>query len=81
MSNTSKAISSGFISVKQWFDADYGNAELAALREKPDKVDYLRVLPFLILHLGCLGVFFTGWSWFSVGAAVFLYLARMFAIT
>jgi stearoyl-CoA desaturase (delta-9 desaturase) len=81
MIKSRKALGYSLISLRQWFDADYGSAKLATLREKPDKVDYLRVLPFLFLHLGCLGVFLTGWSWFAVGTAVILYLVRMFAIT
>jgi len=68
-------------SLKQWFDADYGNGDLAAIRSRPDRVEFVRVLPFLILHLGCLGVFWCGWSWTAVGAAAALYLVRMFAIT
>ncbi|MGH7950981.1 MAG: fatty acid desaturase [Limisphaerales bacterium] len=69
------------ISLAQWFDADYGNGDLAAIHAKPDKVEFLRVLPFIFLHLGCLGLFFVGWSWFAVLAAVVLYLARIFAVT
>jgi len=69
------------VSVVRWFDSDYGNEDLAALRAKPDRVEFLRILPFLVLHAGCLGVFFAGWSWFAVGTAAFLYLVRMFAIT
>jgi stearoyl-CoA desaturase (delta-9 desaturase) len=35
----------------------------------------------VILHLGCLGVIWTGWSWTAVALAVALYGIRMFAIT
>src|SRR5262245_31472057 len=69
------------ISLVQWFDSDYGARDLAALREKPDKVEWIRCVPFVILHLGCLGVIWTGWSWFAVVAAAVLYFVRMFAIT
>jgi stearoyl-CoA desaturase (delta-9 desaturase) len=65
----------------QWFDVDAGHTDLAAIRARPDRVEFLRVLPFLLLHLGCLGVFLTGWSWTAVAAAVLLYFVRMFAIT
>ena len=68
-------------SLKQWFDADYGNGDVAAIRARPDRVEFVRVLPVLILHLGCLGVIWCGWSWTAVVAAVALYLVRMFAIT
>jgi stearoyl-CoA desaturase (delta-9 desaturase) len=69
------------VSLAQWFDADYGNEDFSAIRAKPDKVEWTRVLPFILLHLGCLGVFFAGWSWTAVGIAAFLYFVRMFAIT
>jgi len=48
---------------------------------KPYTVDWLRVLPFVGVHLACLGVIWTGWSPIAVGVAVALYLVRMFAIT
>ena len=64
-----------------WFDTDHGAEDLATVRARPDRVEFIRVLPFLILHLGCLGVIFCGWSWTAVGTAVALYLVRMFAIT
>ncbi len=47
----------------------------------PDRIDWLRVLPFVGLHLACLGVLFVGFSWFAFWTAVVLYAARMFAIT
>lgn len=70
-----------FAPVINWFDADFGARDFAALRAKPDRVEWVRVLPFIVLHLGCFGVFFTGWSWFAIGAAAALYFIRMFAIT
>src|SRR5579859_2199243 len=78
---SSSALKRGWVSFARWFDSDYGNDDVAAIRAKPDKVEFLRVLPFIFLHAGCLGVFFTGWSWFAVGTAILLYLVRMFAIT
>lgn len=67
-------------SLIQWIDADY-DPDPEAARNGPDKVDWVRVLPFVVLHLGCLGVIWVGWSWFAVGACAFLYFARMFAVT
>jgi stearoyl-CoA desaturase (delta-9 desaturase) len=81
MKNNDNALKRGLVSLAHWFDTDYGNTDVAAIRAKPDKVEFIRVLPFILLHLGCLGVFLTGWSWFAVGTAVVLYLVRMFAIT
>lgn len=37
--------------------------------------------PILTIHLLCLGVVWTGWSWTAVGVALTLYWARMFVIT
>jgi stearoyl-CoA desaturase (Delta-9 desaturase) len=68
-------------SIIRWFDSDYHNEPLRENRTAEQKVDWVRCLPFIVLHAGCLGVFFTGASWFAVGAAIFLYFFRMFAIT
>ncbi len=51
------------------------------MRAEPDKVDWVRVMPFVILHLGCLGIIWTGTSAFAVWSAVVLYFVRMFAVT
>jgi stearoyl-CoA desaturase (delta-9 desaturase) len=46
-----------------------------------DEVNWMRCIPFIVLHLGCLGVFWVGASPVAVGAAVFLYFGRMLAVT
>ena len=81
MKKTDNAWKRSLVSLAHWFDSDYGNGDVAAIRAKPDKVEFVRVLPIIFLHLGCLGVLLAGWSWFAVGAAAVLYLVRMFAIT
>ncbi len=65
----------------QWFDADHAPMGAEAMRAEPDRVDWMRCLPFMILHLGCLGVIWTGASLFAVATAVVLYAVRMFAVT
>ena len=50
-------------------------------QDDPYAVDWLRVAPFVGVHLACLGVIWTGWSAVAVGTAVALYFLRMFAIT
>lgn len=45
------------------------------------RIDWWRVLPFVMLHLACLAVFWVGWSPFAVLFAIALYVIRMFAIT
>jgi len=39
------------------------------------------VLPILTIHLACLGVIWTGWSWAALFTALTLYIVRMFVIT
>lgn len=46
-----------------------------------DTVEWARLLPFALLHVGCLGAIWTGVSWFAAAVCVALYAVRMFAIT
>ena len=62
-------------------DSDYFPEGEEAVRSKPEKFEFSRSIPFIILHLGCLGVIWTGWSRAAVATAVALYFIRMFAIT
>ncbi|HBF10031.1 MAG TPA: acyl-CoA desaturase [Gammaproteobacteria bacterium] len=45
------------------------------------KTNWLRIIPFILLHIACIGVFFVGFSWFAFAFMVGFYLLRMFAIT
>ena len=45
------------------------------------RIDWLRAVPFLALHAGCLGVLWVGISPVAVAVATLLYVVRMFAIT
>ena len=60
-----------------WFDT----SAAASDEGDPDRIDWLRVVPFIALHLACLAVFWVGFSWFALWMAVSLYAVRMFAIT
>ncbi len=60
-----------------WFDT----SAAATDDGDPDRIDWLRVVPFIALHLACLAVFWVGFSWFALWTAVALYAVRMFAIT
>ena len=44
-------------------------------------IDWTRIIPFILLHVSCLAVFFVGFSWFAVSVMFGFYLLRMFAIT
>ena len=68
-------------SIVRWIDAEHGNPAASIDAGTPDRIDWVRCIPFVILHLICLGVFWVGWSWIAVEVAVGLYLLRMFAIT
>ena len=67
------------LSILRWFDTEAGQAHIDHRAVK--KVDWMRILPFVILHLGCLGVLWVGWSPTALIVATGLYLVRMFAIT
>ena len=73
--------SRALVTLRQWLDSDYFPEGAEAVRSRPDRLEYRRCLPFAILHLGCLGVIWTGWSWTALAVAVALYGVRMFAIT
>ncbi len=63
--------------VLAWFDSSAG----ATPSEVVDGVDWLRVIPFVLMHVACLMVVFVGASPVAVGVAIGLYFLRMFAIT
>ena len=61
-----------------WFDS------WAAVEEPgvdPRQIDWLRVVPFFVLHAACLAVFVVGVSPVALAVALGFYLVRMFAIT
>jgi stearoyl-CoA desaturase (Delta-9 desaturase) len=69
------------IALLRWFDTGVDDGEPAANAVDSQRIDWLRVLPFIGMHLACLGVLVVGVSWFAVGVAAALYALRMFAIT
>ena len=66
-------------SIVRWVDNYAVKPEISEGAEQA--VDWVRILPFVFLHVMCLGVFFVGWSPIAFGTALGLYLVRMFAIT
>ena len=47
--------------VVRWFDSSRGY--VAAARDSlPDRIDWARILPFVLMHAACLGVFWVGVS-------------------
>jgi len=70
-------------SLLHWFDTEAsGSADLTRLSEAEQKeIQWLRCIPFIVVHLGCLGLIWVGWSPVAVLACVLAYVVRMFAIT
>ena len=66
------------IALARWFDTSAGGTPAA---DGPQKTDWFRCIPFVFVHLMCLGVIWVGWSPIAVGVAIALYFVRMFAIT
>jgi stearoyl-CoA desaturase (delta-9 desaturase) len=60
-----------------WFD----NSAVSAANKFERRVEWLRTLPFLGMHLMCLGVIWVGVSTTAVVVAAALYVARLVAIT
>jgi stearoyl-CoA desaturase (delta-9 desaturase) len=51
------------------------------MRRDSERIDWLRSLPFIGVHLACLGAFWTGVSWQALVLCAGLYVIRMFGIT
>ena len=61
--------------ISPWFDS------WSAEASEDDRIDWVRVLPFIGMHVACLGVLLVGVSPVAVAVAVALFGLRMFAIT
>ena len=80
MSPVANSARTGIVmSFVRWLDS-WAEDERDTLRD-PREIDWLRVVPFVILHLSCLLVLQVGWSWTAVTVAAAAYGVRMFAIT
>ncbi len=63
--------------IRLWFDAGAGPDSGA----DADRIDWLRALPFVLLHLACVAVIWVGVSPVAIAVAIALYAVRMFALT
>ena len=68
-------------SLMRWIDSWSTPTAPATLTAENSKIQWLRILPFILLHLACLAVFWVGVSWFALGFMLLFYLIRMFSIT
>ncbi len=64
--------------ILRWFDS---TRPPTTTSDDDDRIDWLRCVPFVALHLACLGVIWVGVSWIAVAVAVALYFGRMLTIT
>lgn len=61
----------------KWFVGENNyNPDLQDSKE----IDWLRALPFILLNLSCLLVFYVGFSWTALITAIVLYYIRLFSI-
>lgn len=49
--------------------------------ENLDSINWLSGLPFILLHISCLLIFWAGFSWMALAALLISYTVRMFGIT
>ena len=64
--------------LSRWIASDHADLPTPS---RPDAVDWMRIVPFILMHVACLAVFWVGVSATAVAVAVALYAVRMFAIT
>ena len=79
-STNANVFQGGLSKLLMWFDShSQSNDAIDVTNDK--KVDWLRVIPFLIMHLMCLTVIWVGWSPVAIAVAFLFYFTRMLAIT
>ena len=67
--------------VLHWFDTGRASSFRRAMDPAADRIDWLRTLPFILMHAACLFAFVVGVSPVALIVCVALYFIRMFAIT
>lgn len=72
-----KAALSIIETIKLWFDSEHGSERVGNGRE----LNWVRCMPFILVHLACIAVIWVGWSPVAVAICAALYFIRMFAIT
>ena len=70
-----------FLNFVGWFDNSQANDNYLSNTSPEHGIDWLRVIPFVLLHVACFALFWVGYSHFALGFAISLYAIRMFAIT
>lgn len=79
MERTATPVSGWLRGLCNWFDTAAADEPPQAARA--DRIDWLRALPFIALHVACLAVIWVDFSGTALAVAGGLYLVRMFALT
>jgi len=66
--------------IRKWVVNENNYTEVADQR-RPYQIDWFRVIPFVLLNLSCLLVFYVGFSWIALITAIALVVLRVFALT
>ena len=87
MSSSIKPATRFLTTILNWFDS-YAEAndddrldKNKLSKEKINSLNWLRIIPFLILHLACFAVIWVGWSPIAIIIAISFYALRMIGIT
>jgi len=67
------------IKIINWFDSYADNDSTQTTNQ--ESLNWLRIIPFVILHISCIAVLWVGWSPIAVIVAVAFYALRMVGIT
>ena len=79
MEMTTNTLKQRWETIKRWFDS-YADQD-TNFEGDDRRIDWLRTIPFIAMHIAVLAVFLVGWSPIAVLAAASFYVLRMFAIT
>lgn len=66
--------------LKKWVANDSGNISAIKPETNLDQIDWLRTVPFILLNLSCLLVYWVGFSWVAFLTALFFYFTRLVSI-
>ena len=67
--------------LRRWLDSSSSRLDDSREHGAIDRIDWLRVAPFVLLHLACVAVLWVGVSTTAVIVTLTLYVLRMFAVT
>jgi len=81
--NMSNQLRPLLINLVQWFDSEASDQTHTFDPDDPKtrKVNWVRCLPFIFVHLACFAVIWVGWSPVAVAVCLGFFWLRMFAIT